>query len=67
MLSVFPNISRILGDIARICLLDRLYRDSFTCNIIEAVRSDVDDWLIDFIKTHVFSSKDFYEKKRWWE
>jgi hypothetical protein len=30
---------------------------------MEAVRSDVDDWLLDFIKTHEFSRKDFYEKR----
>ena len=26
-------------------------------------RPDVDDWLLDFIQTHVFSRKDFYETR----
>ena len=29
---------------------------------MKAVRSDVDDWLLDFIIEHKFSRKDFYEK-----
>jgi hypothetical protein len=30
---------------------------------MEEVRSDVDDWLLDYIKNHKFSKKDFYEKR----
>lgn len=30
---------------------------------METVRSNVDAWLLDFTKTHVFSRKDFYENR----
>jgi hypothetical protein len=30
---------------------------------MEAIRSDVDAWLLDFVINRVFSMKDFYEKK----
>jgi hypothetical protein len=30
---------------------------------MEAIRSEVDNWLLVFIRNHVFSSKDFYEKR----
>jgi CRISPR/Cas system-associated endonuclease Cas1 len=42
---------------------DQIYRDSFVYNVIEAVRSDVDAWLLDFTETHVFSRTDFYETR----
>jgi hypothetical protein len=30
---------------------------------LEPVRPEVDDWLLDFIKTLVFSRRDFYETR----
>ena len=40
---------------------DNLYRDAFAYDVMEAVRSDVDEWLLDFVENHVFSKKEFYE------
>ena len=42
---------------------DNKYRDSFAYDVLEAVRSDVDVWLLNFVRNHVFSVKDFYEKR----
>ena len=42
---------------------DNQYRDSFVYDVMEAVRPDVDDWLLEFVQNHIFSVKDFYEKR----
>ena len=42
---------------------DHPYRDSFVYDVMEAVRPDVDMWLLDFVQNHDFSVKDFYEKR----
>jgi CRISPR/Cas system-associated endonuclease Cas1 len=42
---------------------DDLHRDSFVYDVMEATRSDVDMWLLDFIRGHKFSARDFYVKK----
>jgi CRISPR/Cas system-associated endonuclease Cas1 len=39
------------------------FRDWFVYDVMEAVRPDVDAWLLDFVQNHIFSEKDFYEKK----
>jgi len=40
---------------------DYPYRDSFAYDVMEAVRSDVDAWLLEFMQNHIFSVKDFKE------
>lgn len=30
---------------------------------MEAIRPDVDMWLIEFVQNHILTSKDFYEKR----
>jgi len=42
---------------------DNQYRDSFVYDVMEAVRPDVDAWLLDFVQNHNFSVKDFYENR----
>jgi len=42
---------------------DNPYRDSYACDVMEAIRPDVDMWLLDFVQNHNFSVKDFYEKR----
>lgn len=42
---------------------DNQYRDSFVYDVMETVRSDVDLWLLEFVKNHKFIVKDFYEKR----
>jgi CRISPR/Cas system-associated endonuclease Cas1 len=39
------------------------YRDWFVYDVMEAVRPDVDAWLLDFVQNHKFTAKDFYEKR----
>jgi CRISPR/Cas system-associated endonuclease Cas1 len=43
--------------------VDNQYHDSFAYDVMEPVRLYVDEWLLDFINTHVFSKKDFYETR----
>jgi CRISPR-associated protein Cas1 len=43
--------------------VDDLHRDSLAYDIMEAVRPDVDLWLLDFMRGHKFSAKDYYVKK----
>jgi CRISPR/Cas system-associated endonuclease Cas1 len=42
---------------------DNQYRDSFVYEVMEPIRPDVDAWLLEFLQTHIFSAKDFHEKK----
>jgi CRISPR-associated protein Cas1 len=42
---------------------DNQYRDSFAYDVMEPVRPYVDEWLLEFIKNHVFSKREFYENK----
>jgi CRISPR/Cas system-associated endonuclease Cas1 len=42
---------------------DNQYRDSFVYDVMEPIRPDVDAWLLEFIQNHLFSPKDFNEKK----
>jgi len=42
---------------------DYPYRDTFVYYVMEAVRLDVDAWLLEFVQNHKFSVKDFYEKR----
>jgi len=42
---------------------DNQYRDSFAYDVMEAVRPDVDSWLLEFVQNHNFSLKDFHEKR----
>ena len=42
---------------------DNQYRDSFVYDVMEAVKPDVDAWLFGFVQNHLFSMKDFYEKR----
>jgi CRISPR/Cas system-associated endonuclease Cas1 len=48
---------------AGIAHADNHYRDSFVYDVMEAVRPYIDEWLLEFINNHVFSKRDFYEKK----
>ena len=41
---------------------DELYRGSFVYNVMEAARSDVDGWFLDFAHRTQFSKKWFQEK-----
>jgi hypothetical protein len=41
--------------------VDRLYRDSMACDLMEAVRPHVDLWLLNLLKERRFSKSDFYE------
>lgn len=41
--------------------VDRLYRDSMACDLMEAVRPHVDSWLLNLLKDRRFSKSDFYE------
>lgn len=38
-------------------------RDSLACDLMEAVRPDVDRWLLRFIRERVFKADDFFETK----
>jgi CRISPR-associated endonuclease Cas1 len=40
---------------------DQLYRDSMVYDLMEAVRPDVDLWLLDLLNERRFSKSDFYE------
>lgn len=42
---------------------DNQYRDSFAYDVMEAVRPEVDNWLLEHIQHHEFTKKDFYEKR----
>jgi CRISPR/Cas system-associated endonuclease Cas1 len=48
---------------AGVCHTDNQYRDSFVYDFMEAVRPDVDGWLLEFVQNHKFTVKDFYEKR----
>jgi CRISPR/Cas system-associated endonuclease Cas1 len=50
---------------AAILHADNPYRDSFACDIMEAVRPDVDAWLLEYGENHRITSIDFYEEKGW--
>lgn len=41
---------------------DSIYRASFIYDVIETVRPEAEMWLLDFVQSHVFSRKDFYQK-----
>jgi CRISPR-associated protein Cas1 len=41
--------------------VDRLYRDSMVCDLMEAVRPHVDLWLLNLLMERRFSKSDFYE------
>ncbi len=41
--------------------VDRLYRDSMACDLMEAARPHVDSWLLNLLKDRRFSKSDFYE------
>jgi CRISPR-associated protein Cas1 len=42
---------------------DNLYRASFAYDVMEAVRPEVDLWLLDFLSTRTFAKKCFFEKR----
>jgi CRISPR/Cas system-associated endonuclease Cas1 len=42
---------------------DDQYRDAFVYDVMEAVRLDVDAWLLELIQNRIFSVEDFYEKR----
>jgi CRISPR-associated endonuclease Cas1 len=44
--------------------VDREWRSSFALDLMEAVRPDVDTYLIEFLETHSFSASDFHETRR---
>jgi len=41
---------------------DNVYRASFAYDVMEAVRPAVDRWLLDFVQSHIFNRRDFYQK-----
>ncbi len=41
---------------------DNPYRASFAYDVMEAARSEVDAWLLDFVSSYTFSRHDFYHK-----
>jgi CRISPR/Cas system-associated endonuclease Cas1 len=43
--------------------LDNPYRDSFPYDVMEPERPYVDDWLLEFMKNHLFSKRDYYENE----
>jgi CRISPR/Cas system-associated endonuclease Cas1 len=49
--------------IAGVSHTDNQYRDSFAYDVMEPIRPYVDEWLLDFTKTHLFSKINFYENK----
>jgi len=38
---------------------DNQYRDSFAYDVMEAVRPNVDVWVVEFVQGHKFTIKDF--------
>ena len=66
ILPALPYLLSTLGDMAGIFHARNQYRGSFADDVMDAVRSDVDEWLLDFTKTRLFSRKELYEKMRWW-
>ena len=43
---------------------DLRYRNSFSCDLMEAVRPEVDRWLIDFLGKRRFAKSDFFETRK---
>ena len=43
---------------------DLRYRNSFSCDLMEAVRPEVDRWLISFLGNRHFEKSDFFETRR---
>jgi hypothetical protein len=43
--------------VARTFFTNQKHRDSLVYDVMEAGMSDVDSWLLDFIKTYMFSRK----------
>jgi CRISPR/Cas system-associated endonuclease Cas1 len=59
----FGLLKRGFDPMAGIVHADKQNRDSFACDVMEAIRPRVDDWLLEFIQRHEFTKKDFYEKR----
>jgi CRISPR/Cas system-associated endonuclease Cas1 len=38
-------------------------RDSLACDFMEAVRPEVDSFVLDFLKSHAFKKTDFFETR----
>ncbi len=43
---------------------DLRYRNSFSCDLMEPVRPEVDRWLIDFLANRHFAKSDFFETRK---
>jgi CRISPR-associated protein Cas1 len=52
-----------LDPMAGVIHADNQYHDSFVFDVMEPLRPDVDEWLLEFVQNHKFSVKDFYEKR----
>jgi len=59
----FGLLKRGFDPIAGIVHTDNQYRDSFAYDVMEAVRPEVDAWLLEHIQRHEFTKQDFYEKR----
>jgi CRISPR-associated endonuclease Cas1 len=42
---------------------DKAGRDSLALDLLEVIRPDIDDYLLDVVQTHVFTRGDFYETR----
>ena len=59
-----PGLLRAGFDpMAGIIHADNQYRDSFAYDVMDAIRLDVDAWLMEFVQNHKFTIKDFYETR----
>jgi hypothetical protein len=43
---------------------DQPARDSLALDVLEAIRPDIDRWVLDIVATHAFRKADFYETRR---